>query len=58
MDDTAPAGLAELMNMIKFTTSPAGAVVTVATAEVQGDDDILSITPDGFIPQTELIRGR
>ena len=37
------------MNMIKFTTSPAGAVVTGDC----GDDDILNITPAGFMADGE-----
>ena len=46
-NEDGPAGLASLSNRIKFTTSPAGAVVT-AGCVVMGDDDILNIKLDGY----------
>ena len=43
-NEDGPAGFASLMNRIKFTTSPAGAVVTTGCVPAPDDDDILNIT--------------
>ena len=50
-DDTAPAGLTTLSNMIRFKTSPAGAAV-FETCDGDSEKDVIALTLDGIIAAT------